>query len=56
MVSGAPCYDDRMSERQQKLVRASQAAAKARTLAKRRRWAQELREAGWKVEEPNESE
>lgn len=29
-------------------------ARAARTLNKHRRWAQEMRDAGWKVEEPSE--
>ena len=35
-----------------RLIQASQKAARLRTLAKHRRWAQEMRDAGWTVEEP----
>ncbi len=52
MVNDASCYNGVMEKRREALRAASLAAARARTLAKQRRWAQEMREAGWTVEEP----
>jgi hypothetical protein len=51
MMDQSSCYDVPMT-RQEKLRAASHAAAQARVLAKQRRWAEEMRAAGWKVEEP----
>ncbi len=52
MVHHTPCYDDPVKAKQEQMRAASKAAARARTLAKHRRWADEMRAAGWKVEEP----
>jgi hypothetical protein len=51
-VDAAPCYDDRMNVSGKRTSKATAAAAKARTLRRLRRMAQELRDAGWIVEEP----
>jgi hypothetical protein len=51
-VDAAPCYDDRMNASGKRTSKATAAAAKARTLRRLRRMAQELRDAGWIVEEP----
>lgn len=54
MMHQPSCYDDPVDKRREALRAASLAAARARTLAKHRRWAQEMREAGWTVEEPKD--
>lgn len=41
-----------MDEKRAAAVKRAAAARAARTLAKHRRWAREMRDAGWTVEEP----